>query len=76
MLRFGAACICGPQVNAMRNRALANAHTDAVLLLDVDFWPSAGAVRCRATILLLPPGDAMAARCSAALPAKQQVGYI
>lgn len=30
-------------VNAMRNRALANARTDAVLLLDVDFWPSAGA---------------------------------
>ena len=28
-------------VNAMRNRALANARTDAVLLLDVDFWPSA-----------------------------------
>lgn len=25
----------------MRNRALANARTDAVLLLDVDFWPSA-----------------------------------
>ncbi len=38
----------GPQVNAMRNRALANAHTDAVLLLDVDFWPSAGALACRA----------------------------
>lgn len=29
----------------MRNRALANAHTDAVLLLDVDFWPSAGAAQ-------------------------------
>lgn len=29
-------------VNAMRNRALANARTEAVLLLDVDFWPSAG----------------------------------
>ena len=28
-------------VNAMRNRALAAARTDAVLLLDVDFWPSA-----------------------------------
>lgn len=28
-------------VNAMRNRALANARTEAVLLLDVDFWPSA-----------------------------------
>jgi len=28
-------------VNAMRNRALANARTDIVLLLDVDFWPSA-----------------------------------
>jgi hypothetical protein len=28
-------------VNAMRNRALAGARTDAVLLLDVDFWPSA-----------------------------------
>lgn len=33
----------GLQVNSMRNRALANARTDAVLLLDVDFWPSAGA---------------------------------
>jgi hypothetical protein len=28
-------------VNSMRNRALANARTEAVLLLDVDFWPSA-----------------------------------
>lgn len=28
-------------VNAMRNRALARARTEAVLLLDVDFWPSA-----------------------------------
>lgn len=28
-------------VNAMRNRALAAARTDVVLLLDVDFWPSA-----------------------------------
>lgn len=27
-------------VNAMRNRALAGATTDVVLLLDVDFWPS------------------------------------
>lgn len=27
-------------VNAMRNRALAGAQTDVVLLLDVDFWPS------------------------------------
>jgi hypothetical protein len=26
-------------VNAMRNRALANARTDVILLLDVDFWP-------------------------------------
>ena len=28
-------------VNAMRNRALAGASTEVVLLLDVDFWPSA-----------------------------------
>lgn len=28
-------------VNSMRNRALAGADTDVVLLLDVDFWPSA-----------------------------------
>ena len=28
-------------VNSMRNRALANARTDIVLLMDVDFWPSA-----------------------------------
>lgn len=28
-------------VNSMRNRALANARTDVVLLLDVDFWPAA-----------------------------------
>lgn len=27
-------------VNAMRNRAIANARTDVILLLDVDFWPS------------------------------------
>lgn len=27
-------------VNAMRNRALANARTDVILLLDVDFWPA------------------------------------
>ena len=29
-------------VNAMRNRALAGAETDVVLLLDVDFWPRWG----------------------------------
>jgi hypothetical protein len=40
------------QVNAMRNRALANAHTDAVLLLDVDFWPSAGAEQCHDAAVL------------------------
>lgn len=28
-------------VNAMRNRAIANARTDVILLLDVDFWPAA-----------------------------------
>lgn len=28
-------------VNAMRNRAIANSRTDVILLLDVDFWPSA-----------------------------------
>lgn len=27
-------------VNAMRNRAIANARTDIILLLDVDFWPA------------------------------------
>lgn len=28
-------------VNGMRNRAIANARTDIIFLLDVDFWPSA-----------------------------------
>lgn len=28
-------------VNSMRNRAIANARTDIILLLDVDFWPAA-----------------------------------
>ena len=27
-------------VNSMRNRAIANARTDVILLLDVDFWPA------------------------------------
>ncbi|KAL6781671.1 hypothetical protein ACKKBF_B09005 [Auxenochlorella protothecoides x Auxenochlorella symbiontica] len=35
-------------VNSMRNRALANAKTDVVLLLDVDFWPSAELVEVMA----------------------------
>ena len=32
---------CSTRARLQRNRALANARTEAVLLLDVDFWPSA-----------------------------------
>jgi glycosyltransferase-like protein LARGE len=49
-------------VNAMRNRAIANARTDVILLLDVDFWPSA-----ELSALMAQPGkyESLAAAVSA-----------